>query len=341
MLDPHGDFANGLLDFIPKSRADDLVFFDPSDVDRPIGLNLLEAETDDEKQLTVEEANNIMIKIFGPEIFGPRIQDYFRNGCLALMDYSEGGTLIEIVKLFTDEEFQRTRIMQIKNPIVKTWWNTTYKAMGDREKAEMIPYFAAKFGPFITNSLMRNIIGQTRSTFDITEIMDNEKILLATLSKAVLGDTNASLLGLILVSKIQMSAMKRHGPVENRKDFFLYIDEFQNYITDSIEKILSEARKYRLGLVIAHQYIAQLQKSDALTKSSFNLKDAIFGNVGSMMSYKIGPEDAKFLEEQYTPVYSSQDFMNMDAFQAALRLSVGGQPSQGFSLDVPRPWLEK
>lgn len=342
VLDPHGDFATGLLDFIPKTRAEDLIFFDPADQGRPMGLNLLEADTDDEKQMAVSEATSIMIKIFGPEIFGPRIQDYFRNGCLALMDYPEGGTLIELIKLFTDENFQRERVQTIKNPIVKTWWKTTYAAMGDREKAEMIPFFAAKFGPFITNTLMRNIIGQTKSAFDITDVMNTQKILLATLSKGVLGDINSSLIGLILVSKIQMAAMKRQQmPASERKDFFLYIDEFQNYVTDSIESILSEARKYRLGLIIAHQYLGQLQKSDALTKSSLNLKDAIFGNVGSMMSYKIGPEDAKLLEEQFAPVYSNHDFMNMDKFQAALRLSVDGQPSQGFSLDVPRPWLEK
>lgn len=158
----------------------------------------------------------------------------------------------------------------------------------------------------------------------------------------MLGDLNASLLGLILVSKIQIAAMRRQKmEAKDRKDFFLYIDEFQNYVTDSIESILSEARKYRLGLIMAHQYIGQLHKSDALTKSDVNLKDAIFGNVGSMMSYKIGPEDAKLMAEQFAPIYSEQDFMNMDKFKAALRLSIDGQPSPGFSLDVPRPWLEK
>lgn len=342
VLDPHGDFASGLLDFIPKSRADDLIFFDPSDLTRPMGLNLLEADTDDEKQMVVGEATNIMVKIFGSEIFGPRIIDYFRNGCLTLMDYAEGGSLIEIVKLFTDENFQKERRAQLKNPVVKTWWDHTYASMGDREKAEMIPYFAAKFGPFITNTLMRNIIGQTKSAFNITEVMDTSKILLVTLSKGVLGDINSNLLGLILVSKIQMAAMKRQQTeAKDRKDFFLYIDEFQNYVTDSIESILSEARKYRLGLIVAHQYLGQLHKSDALTKSDVNLKDAIFGNVGSMMSYKISPEDAEMMEKQFSPVFTNHDFINMDKFKAAIKLSVDGQPSQGFSLDVPRPWLEK
>lgn len=342
VLDPHGDFASGLLDFIPKDRADDLVYFDPSDLTRPMGLNLLEAANDDEKQMVTADATNIMIKLFGNEVFGPRIQDYFRNGCLTLMDYPQWWAITDLIKLFTDDNFQRERRNHLRNAIVRSWWDYTYAKMGDREKGEMIPFFAAKFGQFITNTLMRNIVGQTQSAFDINEVMDNEKILLVSLSKWVLGDLNASLLGLILVSKIQIAAMRRQKmEAKDRKDFFLYIDEFQNYVTDSIESILSEARKYRLGLIMAHQYIGQLHKSDALTKSDVNLKDAIFGNVGSMMSYKIGPEDAKLMAEQFAPIYSEQDFMNMDKFKAALRLSIDGQPSPGFSLDVPRPWLEK
>ena len=342
VLDPHGDLAKDLLPFIPKERADDLVYFDPGDLSRPMGLNLLEANSEDEKQMVVADATNIMIKLFGGEIFGPRIQDYFRNGCLTLMDCPTGGAITDLIRLFTDENFQRERRTTLKNPIVRTWWDHTYAKMGDREKGEIIPYFAAKFGQFITNTLMRNIVGQTKSAFDIADIMNNEKILFASLSKGVLGDLNSNLLGLILVSKIQIAAMKRQQmATADRRDFFLYIDEFQNYVTDSIESILSEARKYRLGLVIAHQYLGQLQKSDALTKSSLNLKDAIFGNVGTMMTYKIGPEDAEMMGKQFAPVYSDQDFVNMDKFKAAIKLSVDGQPTPGFSLNVPLPWLEK
>lgn len=342
VMDPHGDFAKDLMNFIPKSRADDLVYFDPGDLARPMGLNMLEAETDDDKQMVVADATNIMIKLFGNEIFGPRIQDYFRNGCLTLMDYPQGGAITDIIRLFTDENFQRERRTTLKNAVVKAWWDYTYAKMGDREKGEIIPYFAAKFGQFITNTLMRNIVGQTKSAFSIEDIMNNEKLLLISLSKGILGDLNSNLLGLILVSKIQIAAMKRQSmAASERKDFFLYIDEFQNYVTDSIESILSEARKYRLGLVIAHQYLGQLQKSDALTKSQLNLKDAIFGNVGTIMSYKIGPEDAEIMGKQFAPVYSEQDFVNMDKFKAALKLSVDGQPTSGFSLNVPLPWLEK
>lgn len=342
VLDPHWDFAQWLLDFIPKNRADDLVYFDPADLSRPMGLNLLEATSDDEKQMVVADATNIMIKLFGNEIFGPRIQDYFRNGCLTLMDCPTWGAITDLIRLFTDDNFQRERRTTLKNPVVKAWWDYTYAKMGEREKWEIIPYFAAKFGQFITNTLMRNIVWQTKSAFDVTDIMNNEKILLVTLSKGILWDLNSSLLGLILVSKIQIAAMKRQQMAANeRKDFFLYIDEFQNYVTDSIESILSEARKYRLWLIIAHQYLGQLQKSDALTKSNLNLKDAIFGNVGSMMTYKIWPEDAEMMAKQFAPVYSDQDFVNMDKFKAALKLSVDGQPTTGFSLNVPLPWLEK
>ena len=349
VIDPHGDLVEDIVSFTPHERARDMIIFDPADFERPMGVNMLDIIATDpnlraiEKDRAALDATSIFIKMYGDEIFGPRIQHYFRNGCLTLMDdEEEGGTLIDVPRLFTDEAFMKYKTSKIKNVMVKSFWDHEYAQTGDREKQEMIPFFSAKFGPFITNTLMRNIIGQTKSAFDITDVMNTQKILLATLSKGVLGDINSSLIGLILVSKIQMAAMKRQQmPASERKDFFLYIDEFQNYVTDSIESILSEARKYRLGLIIAHQYLGQLQKSDALTKSSLNLKDAIFGNVGSMMSYKIGPEDAKLLEEQFAPVYSNHDFMNMDKFQAALRLSVDGQPSQGFSLDVPRPWLEK
>ncbi len=280
VIDPHGDLANDLLPFVPKSRSEEVIYFDPADMARPLGINILEAQSDDEKQTVAQDALNIMIKLFGSEIFGPRIQDYFRNGALTLMDYPGGCALTDILRLFTDDEFQKERRRTIKDPVVRGWWDHTFSKMGEREKGEMIPFFAAKFGGFITNKLMRNIIGQTKSSFDIYDCMQAQKILFVNLSKGVLGDFNSNLLGLVLVSKIQMAAMRRQSiPKEQRSDFFLYIDEFQNYITESIESILSEARKYRLGLVVAHQYLGQLQKSDALTKSNVNLKDAIFGNV--------------------------------------------------------------
>lgn len=341
MLDPHGDLAKELVGYIPRERADDLVYFDPGDLSRPMGLNMLEAANEDEKQMVVADSTNIMIKLFWSEIFGPRIQDYFRNGCLTLMDYPQGWAITDLIRLFTDDNFQRERRTTLKNAVVRAWWDYTYAKMGDREKGEIIPYFAAKFGQFITNTMMRNIVGQTKSAFDIGEIMNHEKLLLVSLSKGIIGDLNSTLLGLILVSKIQIAALRRQSMAkEERKDFFLYIDEFQNYVTDSIESILSEARKYRLGLIIAHQYLGQLEKSDALTKSNLNLKWAIFGNVGTVMSYKLGAEDAEFMAKQFAPAYSDQDFVNMDKFKAALKLSVDSQPTPGFSLAPPNPFAE-
>lgn len=342
IMDPHGELALDLLPFVPRDRADDVIYFDPADMSRPMGVNILEASTEDEKQVVAQDAMNIMIKLFGPEIFGPRIQDYFRNGVLTLMDYPGGCALTDIMRLFTDDDFQKERRRTLKNPVVKAWWDFTFAKMGEREKGEIIPYFAAKFGGFITNTMMRNIIGQTKSSFDVFDVMQNKKLLFINLSKGTLGDINSTLLGLIMVSKIQMAAMRRQNVAkEERSDFFLYIDEFQNYVTDSIESILSEARKYRLGLVIAHQYLGQLQKSDALTKSNLNLKDAIFGNVANKICYRVGPEDAEFIAKDFAPVFSDQDLVNIDNRKAVMRLCIDGQASQAFSLIPSNPYTEK
>lgn len=342
IIDPHWDLATDLMPFIPRERADDVIYFNPSDTWRPMWLNILESSSPEQQDLIVSDATNMMIKLFGSEIFGPRIQDYFRNACITLMDYPNGWAITDVVKLFTEESFQKERVRTLKNPIVKAWWTQTYALMWDREKKEIIPYFAAKFGQFITNSTMRNIIWQTKSSFDVFDIMQKWKILLVNLSKWELWDINSELLWLILVSKIQMSAMRRQSiPKEERTDFFLYIDEFQNYITPSIESILSEARKYRLWLVLAHQYLWQLEKSDALTKSSLNLKNAVFGNVWTVMSYKIWPDDWEFLEKYYTPTFSAQDLVNMDKFKAVMKLSVWNQPTTPFSIIPKNPYLEK
>jgi len=342
VIDPHGDLVKDLLPFIPRERADDVIVFDPSDTMRPLGLNVLEAETEEEKELVTLDATNIMIKLFWNEIFGPRLQDYFRNACLTLMDYQGGGALTDVVTLFTNEDFRRDHINQVKNPIVKAWWEKTFASMGEREKAEIIPYFAAKFSGFITNATMRNIIGQTKSSFNIFDAMQTKKILMINLSKWSIGDLNSELLGLILVSKIQIAAMRRQKiERQERTDFFMYIDEFQNYITPSIESILSEARKYRLGLILAHQYLGQLEKSDALTKSSLNLKNAVFGNVGSIMSYKVWPDDGEFLAKYYAPTFSEQDLINMDKFKAIIKIAIDNEPTPPFSIIPLNPYLEE
>lgn len=342
VIDPHGDLANDLLPFIPRERADDVIYFDPSDVERPMGLNMIEANSEEEKDLVAMDAMNIMIKLFWSEIFGPRIQDYFSNAVLTLMDFPEGWAVTDVVRLFTDDAFQRERVRYCKNPIVKAWWESTYAQMWDREKKEIIPYFAAKFWQFITNSTIRNIIWQTKSSFDVFDLMQDWKILMVNLSKWELWDLNSELLGLILVSKIQIAAMRRQKiPKDQRTDFFMYIDEFQNYVTPAIESILSEARKYRLGMVLAHQYLWQLEKSDALTKSNLNLKEAIFGNVGSVMTYKIWPSDAEFLARYFAPDFSEQDLVNVDKFKAVMKLAINNQPSSPFSMTPLNPYLEE
>lgn len=338
IVDPHGGFVDNVLPFVPRQRADDVIYFNPADQARPMGLNLLEADTDDEKELVAMDAMNIMIKLFGNEIFGPRIQDYFRNGCLTLMSHPEGGTLVDIVRLFTDDDFQKERVSYLKNPVVKSFWTDQMAKTGAREKQEIIPYFAAKFGQFITNSMMRNIIGQTKSAFDFIDVMQSRKILLMNLSKGEVGDINSKLLGLVIVSKLQMAALRRQRYTkEERTDFFMYIDEFQNYITDSIESILSEARKYRLSLNMANQYISQLEGEDGKSK----VKDAVFGNVGTMMCYKLGATDAEYMAKEMAPVFSSGDLINLDFLKAVMKLCIDGQPSVPFSITVAKPWLEK
>jgi hypothetical protein len=338
IVDPHGSLIDDVLPFIPRNRADDVIYFNPADLERPLGLNMLEGESWEEKELVALDAMNIMIKLFNEEIFGPRIQDYFRNGCLTLMSDPEGGSLTDIVRLFTDDDFQRMKVQHVTNPIVRSFWENQMAKTGAREKQEMIPYFAAKFGQFVTNTMMRNIIGQTKSAFDFMKVMQEGKILLMNLSKGEVGEINSKLLGLIIVSKIQMAALRRQRvPKEERRDFYLYIDEFQNYITDSIESILSEARKYRLSLNMAHQYIGQLEGPDGKSK----VKDAVFGNVGTMMCYKIGAQDAEYMAKEMAPVFSDQDLINLDKYKAVMKLSIDTQPSRPFSITPVNPYLEK
>lgn len=343
VIDPHGSLVESILPYIPKDRVDDVIVFDPSDLERPMGLNLLEAESEEEMDMVALDAMNLMIKLFNEETFGPRIQDYFRNGCLTLMSDPAGGCLTDMVRLFTDNTFQKSKIQHVKNPVVKAFWSKQMAATGQREQQEMVPYFAAKFGQFSTNGMMRNIIGQTKSAFDFSKVMDEGKILLMNLSKGMTGEMNSKLLGLIIVSKIQVAALRRQKKLTSGqapRDFFLYIDEFQNYVTDSIESILSEARKYRLGLTIAHQYIGQIDTSGQ-KGGGLNLKDAVFGNVGTMMCYKIGAQDSEYMAKEMAPVFSDQDLINIDAFKSVIKLAIDGKPSRPFSMNVFKPWLEK
>jgi hypothetical protein len=335
IVDPHGDLIEDALAHTPKERAKDVIVFDPADGERPMGLNLLEAKTPEEKDRASLDAMEIFIKLFGNEIFGPRIQHYFRNGCLTLMDdEEEGATLIDVPRLFVDEEFQRYKVSKCKNAVVRSFWENEMAKTGAREKEEMIPYFSAKFGPFVTNTTMRNIIGQPKSAFNIREIMDTGKVLLVNLSKGKIGDVNAQLLGLIFVNKVNMAAMSRADvPQRDRRRFYLYVDEFQNFITDAFATILSEARKYELGLIMAHQYIGQLVgKTESYGQASTKMRDAVFGNVGTIMSFKIGAEDAEYMAKEFAPVLSEQDVIGIPNFNCYTKLNINNTTSRPFSL---------
>lgn len=339
LIDPHGDLAERCLEYFPRERIDDLIYRDAGNMDLPLGFNFLVAEDEREMDLVTNDAVDMFVKLFGSEIFGPRIQDYFRNGVLTLMEQPDGGTLVEIVRLFVDEAYQKIKVKNVKNPVVRAWWEKTYNAMGDREKKEMIPFFQSKFGSFTTTPILRNIIGQPESSFNIGDVMDNGKILIMNLSKGKMGDLNADLLGMMIVSQVRLGAFRRASiPEDDRVPHFLYIDEFQNFVTPSIESILSEARKYRLWLVIAHQYIDQLTKEWLGWWT--DLKQPIFGNVGNMMSYRIWAKDADDMEKEFAPKFSATDLVNLDKFKGVVKLSVDMQPTPAFSLNVKKYFEE-
>lgn len=339
VVDPHGDLIEDVLGFIPKERVKDVVVFNPGDRERPMGLNMLEVKNDDEKDRASLDAMQIFIKLFGNEIFGPRIQHYFRNGCLTLMDdEEEGATILDVPRMFIDDDFQKRKVAKCKNVVVLDFWNNEMAKTGQREKEEMIPYFTSKFGPFLTNTTMRNIIGQPKSAFNIREIMDSGKILLVNLSKGLIGDINAQLLGLVIVNKISMAAMSRADmPESERRPFYLYVDEFQNFATDAFADILSEARKYKLALIMAHQYIAQLTEGSSSSPGAgkdSKIKDAVFGNVGTMMNFKVGAEDAEYFEKEYTPTLSQQDILGIANYKAYLKLNIDNATSRPLSLET-------
>ncbi len=344
VIDPHGDLVEDVLAYTPKERAKDITIFDPSDTERPMGLNMLEITSTDsevrkrEMDRAAMDATEIFIKIFWDEVFGPRIQHYFRNGCLTLMeDEEDGGTLIDVPRLFVDDAFMKYKTAKIKNPVVKSFWEHEYANTWDREKQEMIPYFSSKFGPFITNTTIRNIIGQPKSAFNIREIMDNKKILLVNLSKGKIGSLNAQLLGLIFVSKINMAAMWRADiPESERKDFYLYVDEFQNFATETFGEILSEARKYHLALIMAHQFIAQIGWNGAKKWDKPSIKDAVFGNAWTIQSFKVGADDAEYLEKEYAPVLSQQDIIWVANYTTYVKLNIDNASSRAF--DIKTIW---
>jgi len=329
VFDPHGELVEQILNKIPKERAEDVIFFDPSDTSRPMGLNLLEWKTKEQKDFLVQEAIQIFYKLFDPNgqgFIGPQFEHWMRNAALTVMEYPEGGTLIEIPKLFTDDSFREMRISYVKDPVVKAFWTQQLAKTADFHKSEMYNYFISKFGRFMTNITMRNIIGQPKSAFDFREAMDSGKILLIKLAKGEIGEINSNLLGMIFVARMFTAALSR-GDIEEsqRRDFYLYVDEFQNFATDTFASILSEARKFRLDLNITNQYIAQIPE---------NIRDAIIGNVGTLVAFRVGVPDAEFMEKEFEPVANKTDLNNIDAYNAYVKLLVDNTPTRPFSMQT-------
>ena len=324
-LDPNGDAIEYILAHMPKERAEDVIIFDPSDIDRPMGLNLLEWKTPEQRDFLVQEAIQIFYKLFDPNqtgIVGPQFEHWMRNAALTLMSHPDGGTLIDIPRLFTDPEFEKDRVSYVKDPVVRSFWEKQMAKTSDFHKSEMLNYFTSKFGRFMTNDMMRNVIGQTKSAFDFREVMDGKKILLCKLSKGLIGEINAFLLGMIIVSKIAMGAFSRQDLTEDERiPFYLYVDEFQNFITDVFATILSESRKYKLSLNITNQYISQMDEK---------IRDAVIGNAGNLIAFRIGAADAEFLVKEFSPL-TMDDLTNVDKYNFYIRMLIDNAPMPAFN----------
>jgi len=331
VIDPHGDLIERILGHIPEERIEDVVLFEPFDTEKPCGLNMLEYKTPEQKDFAVQEMIAIFMKLFPPEYIGPMFEHYMRNAMLAVMaDKDEPGTLVEIPRMFTDPQFLEEKMKKVTDPVVRQFWLKEWAQTVGTTRSDMLGWVISKLGRFIENEMMRNIIGQSHSGFDLEKIMDEKKIFLANLSKGLTGEVNSALLGLILVSKMQMAAMRRARiPEEERKDFYLYVDEFQNFTTDSVATILSEARKYKLNLIIAHQYMPQLRQE---------IRDAVLGNVGTIGAFRIGAEDAENLEKQFEPVFSRFDLVNLDNFNMIIKMMINNKISAPFKMrTLPTP----
>ncbi len=335
VMDPHGELAQDAIALVPKHRAEDVIYFNPADVERPMGLNMIEYDPDypEQKTFVIGEMLKIFDKLYDLKATGgPMFEQYMRNALILILDHPESGaTLLEIPRVLADEKFRAFKLSKSKTPAVRDFWlKEAQKAGGEASLANMVPYITSKLTPFITNDIMRPIIGQQKSAFNFRKAMDEGKILLMDLSKGKLGDLNAYLIGMVVVGKILAAALSRTDmDPSKRKDFFLYIDEFQNFITDSIATILSEARKYGLDLVIAHQFISQLS-----SKGDDAIRDAVFGNVGTMVSFRVGAEDAEFLEKEFQPVFSASDLVNVEAYTANAKILIDNTASRPFSMSM-------
>ncbi len=327
-MDPHGDAVEELLQMIPPERAEDVIYFRPSDTERPMGLNLLEANTEDQKHFAATAVINMMYKLFDPYktgIVGPRFEHAVRNAMLTAMS-EEGSTFVEVMRILTDARYVQELLPKVQDPIVRRYWTDQIAQTSDFHKSEVLDYITSKFGRFVTNRMIRNIIGQSKSSFSFREVMDQGKILFVNLSKGELGEENSSFLGLILVPRILMAAMSRADtPQTERRDFYLYVDEFQNFATPDFAQILSEARKYHLALCVANQFIGQVEEE---------VKNAVFGNVGTIVSFRVGTTDANYLAREFSPVFAEEDLLNIERYHSYVKTIVDNEPVPPFSINL-------
>ena len=332
-IDPHGDAVETILSKVPPERMDDVILFEPGNLDNPVGMNMFEFQTEDQKDFIVQEGINMLTSLYDPGnqgIFGPRAQHMFRNAALLLMSDPEGGTFIDIPRCFIDPEFVKSKLKYVTDKTVYDYWTKEFPAsQKSNDAGEVTSWFVSKWGPFLSNKMMRNILGQPKSGFNIREIMDNKKILLVNLSKGKTGELNAKLLGMIFVMKFQAAAMSRADtPEDERVDFCLFVDEFQNFATESFESILSEARKYRLNLVLANQFMTQLTDK---------IREAILGNVGTIMCGRIGVTDAELMEKAFQPVFNAEDLHKIPNHEAVTTVLMFGLPTSPFTLKLLPP----
>jgi hypothetical protein len=340
-VDPHGDTVERLLAMVPKERTEDILYFSPADMDYPMGLNLFEFHTPDQKDFLIQEALNMLYKLYDPQhqgIMGPRYEHLFRNAALTIMADPAGGTFVDIPKLFRDPKYVQQKLQHVSDQTVVEFWQKEMPAsQRSNEFGEVVSWFVSKFGAFLSNEMMRNIIGQTKSAFDLRDVMDNKKILLVNLSKGRTGELNSKLLGMVFVMKFQAAAMSRANiPESDRVDFSLYVDEFQNFSTDSFATIMSEARKYHLNLIVANQFTTQLTPE---------VRDAVFGNMGTIVSFRVGQNDVEALTKYFQPIFDADDLLRVPNYNTIVRTLIGGVPTQPFSmatlpaLGTPNPRL--
>jgi len=331
IIDPHGEFVEEMLDNIPSNRVNDVVYFNPADMNHPVSFNIMDVPDPRYKHLIASGLIGIFTKIWA-NVWSARMEYILANCILALLD-TPGTTLLGIPRMLVDRDYRQKIINNLKDPVVKSFWVNEYEEWDPRYRNEAIAPVQNKVGQFLNVSFVRNIVGQAENTIDIDEIMNTQKILLVNVSKGRIGEDNAAILGAMIITKIQLAAMERvRIPEDERKDFYLYVDEFQNFATDSFVNILSEARKYRLDLIIAHQYVGQL-----VTDTSTAVRDAVFGNVGTMVSFRVGAADAEFLEQEFTPEFLQNDLIRLDNYNIYIKLMIDGITSRPFSATTIAP----